>query len=112
MVLALLLVALQTPSAAPRAARPAAPRPAPTALVTRALAAIGGADAVRNVPGLTVEYYQMTLGLGQEETPASPARGTVTTGRTATDWAGARRAISSETRGPGGMLNRQRRVTV
>jgi glyoxylase-like metal-dependent hydrolase (beta-lactamase superfamily II) len=112
MLFALLVIALQTPSAVPRAARPATPRPAPAALVARALEAIGGADAVRNMPGLTIEYYQITLGLGQEETPTSPARASVTTGRTTTDWTGGRRAISTETRGPGGMINRQRRVTV
>jgi glyoxylase-like metal-dependent hydrolase (beta-lactamase superfamily II) len=110
-VTALLLTLLQTPAAPAARPRPSA-RPAPAALVSRALDAIGGAEAVRNMPGLTAEYYQTTLGLGQEETPTSPARATLTIGRQATDWSGARRATAAETRGPGGMVNRQRRVTV
>jgi glyoxylase-like metal-dependent hydrolase (beta-lactamase superfamily II) len=115
---ALLVIAAQAPATPtpPPAAAPRrtarVPRPNPTALVTRALDAIGGPDAVRAMPALAIEYYATTFGLGQEETPGSPPRATVTSGRTVTDWRGARRFQMTETRGVGGMVTRQRRVTV
>jgi len=110
-LLALVALTLQTPSTP--AARPARRQtPAPAALVTRALDAIGGAEAVRAIPALTFEYYQSTFGLGQEETPGSPARPTIITGRVTTDWRGARRSHTNETRGINGQLTRTRRITV
>lgn len=113
----LIALSLQTPPAPPappaasrpRPARPAAPPPAQ--LVARALDAVGGAAAVRDVPAVTVEFYSVNFGIGQEETPASPARGSVSVGRTVSDWRAGRRAQTLEIRGPGGAVNRQRRVT-
>jgi glyoxylase-like metal-dependent hydrolase (beta-lactamase superfamily II) len=111
MIITLLMaVTLQTPPAParPRPARPAAPPPAQ--LVARALDLIGGAAAVRDVPAVTLESYTVNFGLGQEETPASPARASVLVTRTVADWRGARRVQLIEIRGPGGAVNRQRRV--
>jgi glyoxylase-like metal-dependent hydrolase (beta-lactamase superfamily II) len=116
---ALLVVTLQAPPAPAPASAPAASlRPAraaranPATLVTRALDAIGGADAVRAIPALTLEYYSTNFGIGQEETPGSPARATVSTGRQVTDWTNARRAQFVETRTPANpQPQRQRRVT-
>lgn len=107
----LLALTIQTPPApAPRrAARPAAPPPAE--LVARALDLIGGATALRDLPGTTIETYTANYGLGQEETPGSPARASVSLTRAMTDWRGARRVLTTEIRGPGGMVTRQRRVT-
>ena len=109
----LMALSLQTPPALtplrPRPARAVAPPPAQ--LVARALDAVGGAAAVRDVPAVTAEFYTVTFGLGQEETPASPARASVNVGRTVTDWRRGRRVQTSEVRGPGGMVTRQRRVT-
>jgi glyoxylase-like metal-dependent hydrolase (beta-lactamase superfamily II) len=108
----LMAVTLQTPPA-PAAQRPRPSRPAPpppAQLVARALDLIGGAAAVRDVPAVTLESYTVNFGLGQEETPASPARASVIVTRTVADWRGARRVQTLEVRGPGGAVNRQRRV--
>jgi glyoxylase-like metal-dependent hydrolase (beta-lactamase superfamily II) len=111
---ALLALALQTPPAPaaaprPRPARP--PTPPPAQLVARALDLVGGAATVRDVPGATLESYIVNFGIGQEETPAGTARASVNLSRTVVDLRGTRRLQTLEIRGPGGMVNRQRRVT-
>lgn len=114
MIAALLLtLTLQTPPTpvAPRARPPRAVALPPAQLVARALDAIGGAAAVREIPGATIEAYTVAFNLGQEETPGSPARATVTVSRTVADWRGQRRVQSLEARQVTGMINRQRRVT-
>lgn len=89
-----------------------APRPAaPQVIVTRAVAAIGGEAALRDLRTLTVEFYTATFGIGQEETPSGPARASFAIGRTQTDYAGSRQTGTIELRGPGGMVNQLRRVT-
>ena len=115
-VVALLALALQTPPA-PAPAQSPSRRPArqqappPAQLVARALDLIGGAAVVRDVPALTQELYTVTFGIGQEETPTGPARASITTSRVVTDWKGGRRLLTTEIRGPGGNVTRQRRVT-
>jgi glyoxylase-like metal-dependent hydrolase (beta-lactamase superfamily II) len=89
-----------------------APRPpAPQAIVTRAVNAMGGEAALRDLRTLTVEFYTATFGIGQEETPSGPARASFAIGRTQTDYAGGRQTGTIELRGPGGMVNQLRRVT-
>jgi len=114
-------VALQTPpqpapaptptpaATSSRARRPASPPPAQ--LVARALDLIGGAAAVRDLPALTLEAYAVNYGIGQEETPAGPARASMQVSRAVLDWRGGRRLLTLEVRGPGGQVTRQRRVT-
>lgn len=102
LVLATLAVYAQAP--APRAT-------APRDLVARAVAAMGGDSALRSVRGVAVDFYTATFGLGQEETPQSQARATVTIGQTLTDYAGARQLGTVELRNPAGAVNRLRRVT-
>ena len=112
-VAALIALSLQTPvTPAPARARPARPAtPAPAQLVTRALDLVGGVPAVRDLPALTVEAYIANFGIGQEETPGSHARASLTVSRAVLDWRGTRRLQVVEIRGPGGMVTRQRRVT-
>lgn len=90
----------------------AGPRPAsPPALVSRAVAAMGGESALRGLRGLTVDFYTATFSLGQEETPSSPARANFTIGQQSTDYAGSRQIGTIETRNPAGVVNKLRRVT-
>jgi glyoxylase-like metal-dependent hydrolase (beta-lactamase superfamily II) len=79
--------------------------------VQRALQAIGGMEALSGRAGLTVQYYTVTFGLGQEETSAGPARATITSGSYVIDWNSARRVLTTETRQVSGNVVRQRRVT-
>lgn len=85
--------------------------PAPRDLVARAVTALGGEAAVRGVRNATVSFYQITFGLGQEETPLSPPRATIITGTQTTDFAGSRQISVSEARNPAGQINKQRRIT-
>src|SRR6266550_1623286 len=64
--------------------------PAPRDLVARAVTAMGGETAVRGLRGSAIDFYQAMFALGQEETPASPARANLTIGRQVTDYAGNR----------------------
>ncbi len=84
--------------------------PAPRDLVARAVTAMGGETAVRGLRGSAIDFYQATFGLGQEETPASPARANVTIGRQLTDYTGNRALITTETRNPTGAVPKFRRV--
>jgi glyoxylase-like metal-dependent hydrolase (beta-lactamase superfamily II) len=83
----------------------------PRDIVARALAAMGGEQAVRGIQAVTTDYYSMTFALGQEETPESPARATVQAGRITADYGRNRRTGSFEVRTVAGAVNRLRRVT-
>ena len=97
-----------------------AQRRAPRELVQRALEALGGESAARGVNNLTFDYVSVTYQLGQEETPQSPPRGTVFTGRIVSDFAGSRRLQEQEVRpgapapagSPAVTVTRQRRITL
>jgi len=84
---------------------------APSERVARALEAMGGAAAVRGVSTVSADYYAVLYQLGQSETPQSPARASVASGRVASDWRGGRRVRTQETRTAGGTVQRTRRVT-
>jgi glyoxylase-like metal-dependent hydrolase (beta-lactamase superfamily II) len=84
--------------------------PTPRDLVSRAVTAMGGETALRGVRGSSLDFYQVTFGLGQEETPASPPRATVTIGKQLTDYAGNRAVITAESRNPAGTVTKFRRV--
>jgi glyoxylase-like metal-dependent hydrolase (beta-lactamase superfamily II) len=84
--------------------------PAPRDVVARAVTAMGGETAVRGLRGSAIDFYQATFGLGQEETPASPARANLTIGRQVTDYAGNRALSTTETRNPTGAVPKVRRV--
>ncbi len=82
------------------------------ALIARAARAMGGASALDSLRNKTVEFNTVAFGVGQEETYLSPARATLTFGRTATDYAGARQLTTQEVRQTNGTVSRQRRVTL
>lgn len=84
--------------------------PTPRGIVARAVAAMGGEQALRGVRAVTTEFYGVTFALGQEETPGSPARATATVARIVADYAGGRRLSTLESRGIQGQVNRVRRV--
>jgi len=84
--------------------------PAPRDLVARAVTAMGGETAVRGLRGSAIDFYQATFGLGQEETPASPARANLTIGRQVTDYTVNRVLFTTEGRNPTGAVNKVRRV--
>jgi glyoxylase-like metal-dependent hydrolase (beta-lactamase superfamily II) len=73
---------------------------------------MGGEVAVRGIRNHTITFYSTAFGLGQEETPESPARATITTGTQTTDFAGTRQISVTEARNPAGQINKQRRITV
>ncbi|MGE5800849.1 MAG: MBL fold metallo-hydrolase [Gemmatimonadota bacterium] len=86
--------------------------PSPRDLVARAVTAMGGESTVRGIRNYTLTFYQTSFGLGQEETPQSPARATIITGTQTTDFAGSRQLTVTEARNPAGQINKQRRVTL
>jgi glyoxylase-like metal-dependent hydrolase (beta-lactamase superfamily II) len=88
-----------------------APTPAPSDLIARAVAAMGGEPALRAVRALSVESYSATFAVGQEETPESPPRANVSYGRAVADYGGGRFASTIEVRNVAGAVNRLRRVT-
>ncbi len=94
----------------PGAAEAQAPARPARAVIERAVDAIGGAAALRAVTSTTAEFNSASFGLGQEETPLSPARGPIGWGRIVTDWRGNRRAVSQEIRQITGAVTRQRQV--
>ncbi len=83
----------------------------PRDIVARAVAAMGGEQALRGLSGITTEFYSATFALGQEETPASAARANLVAGRISTDYRNARQTGSTELRVVAGVVNRLRRVT-
>src|SRR5688572_899996 len=82
----------------------------PIALVQRAATSMGGAAALRALNNVSVEFNSATFGIGQEETPQSPARATFTFGRIFNDYRGGRRLTSQESRPVAGPVQRQRTV--
>lgn len=83
----------------------------PRELVARAVNAMGGEQALRVGPAVTLSFHTATLGLGQEETPASPARATVAYGRIVADLRGNRQLFEQDVRQLNGTITRQRRIT-
>ena len=81
-----------------------------TVLVQRAATAMGGAAALRSLNNVTFEFNAANFGLGQEETPASPARATFQFGRVINDYRGSRRLTTTESRAVTGAVQRQRGV--
>jgi glyoxylase-like metal-dependent hydrolase (beta-lactamase superfamily II) len=84
----------------------------PSQLITRAVNALGGAAALDSLRNKTVEFNTVTFGLGQEETPASPARATFVSGQTTYDYQGTRLVTQQEQRPVNGGVNRIRRTTL
>jgi len=82
----------------------------PRELVARALTAMGGEPAVRAAATTTLSFHTATFALGQEETPASPARATVAYGRIITDLRRNRQVLEQEIRQLSGAVTRQRRI--
>lgn len=105
-------VALAQQPAAPARRGTSQSSPPPREIVARAVAAMGGEQALRGVNAIRVEYYGMTFALGQEETPLSPARAAAAVGVSTDDYAGGRRVAQVENRAVGGQVNRLRTVTV
>jgi glyoxylase-like metal-dependent hydrolase (beta-lactamase superfamily II) len=95
----------------PLLAQTPVPKSAPRELVARAVTAMGGESAVRGIRNYALTAYSVTFGLGQEETPQSPARATVTIGTQTTDFANSRQLAVTEVRNPAGAVNKQRRIT-
>lgn len=83
---------------------------APAALVRRAVDAVGGEQALRGVTNQATEMNAAIFQLGQEETPRSPARATLSFARIVYDFGGSRYAIQQENRAPAGPPGRQRRI--
>ena len=81
-----------------------------SALVQRAAVAMGGESALRALASTNFEFNAAVFGIGQEETPGSPARATLSYGRLITDYRGARRVTNQEARAVTGVITRQRRV--
>lgn len=84
----------------------------PARVVARAVDAIGGAAALRGLGVTTLEFQSASFGLGQEETPESPPRATLTVGRISYDWHAGRRAVQQEARAVTGVVTRSRQVVV
>ena len=82
----------------------------PTALVQRAATAMGGAAALRALNNITIEFNSATFGIGQEETPQSPARAIFAFGRIFNDYRGGRRLTTQESRPVAGPVQRQRMI--
>lgn len=108
-ILALTAFVLTTVSAAAQAPPP--PPVQPRFLLERAVRSMGGDAALRNAGVVIQDFNQATFGIGQEETPGSPARATFNVGRIVTDWANNRRVLTQEIRPLTGGIQRQRRVT-
>ena len=104
----LLLVA--TIGLSPSSALAQARTPTPASLIEGALQAMGGEAAVRGLRNKAVDFNSASFALGQEETPLSPPRATISYGRIVTDYAGQRQLITQELRLVSGAVNRQRRV--
>jgi len=71
---------------------------------------MGGEQALRALANTTYEFNAATFQIGQEETPASAARGTIAFGRIVTDYRGDRRLTTQESRAITGVVTRSRRV--
>jgi glyoxylase-like metal-dependent hydrolase (beta-lactamase superfamily II) len=84
--------------------------PSARSLIERAVQAIGGAENLRGITTTVTEFNSASFGLGQEETPLSPARGPIAWGRISVDWRGNRRAAQQEARQVTGQVTRTRQV--
>ena len=84
----------------------------PTAIVRRAVDAIGGEQALRGVTNQVIDVNSALFQLGQEETPRSPARATLSFARISYDFGGRRYAIQQDNRPFAGPPTQQRRVMV
>lgn len=82
----------------------------PPALIRRAVEAIGGEAALRGLRNKAIEFHSASFGLGQEETPGSPPRATLSYGGSTTDYAGGRMLVQQEVRVVTGQINRQRQI--
>jgi glyoxylase-like metal-dependent hydrolase (beta-lactamase superfamily II) len=82
----------------------------PTVIIQRAATAMGGAAALRALNNATLEYHSATFGLGQEETPMSPARATFAIARSVTDYRANRRLLTQESRAVTGAMSSLRRA--
>ena len=71
---------------------------------------MGGAAALRALSNVTIEFNSATFGIGQEETPQSPARATFAFGRIVNDYRGGRRLTTQESRPVTGPVQRQRTI--
>jgi glyoxylase-like metal-dependent hydrolase (beta-lactamase superfamily II) len=83
----------------------------PAERVARALDAMGGAASVRGVSTVAADYHAVLYQLGQAESPQSPPRSSVVTGRVFTDWSAHRRVRVQDGRTAAGAPVRSRRVT-
>ncbi|MBI1966550.1 MAG: MBL fold metallo-hydrolase [Gemmatimonadetes bacterium] len=83
----------------------------PRALVARAVAAMGGEPALRDIRAVTTEFHGATFALGQEETPESPARANLVVSQVLSDYRDQRSLSSIELRVVSGAVNHMRRVT-
>jgi glyoxylase-like metal-dependent hydrolase (beta-lactamase superfamily II) len=92
-------------------AGPLAAQATPGTIVARAVDAMGGEPALRGIRALAIESYAASFALGQEETPESPARATLSYGRAVADYAGGRFVSTVEVRNVTGAVNKLRRVT-
>ena len=106
--LALLVAASVAPLDAQAAATPAR---TPRALVTRALDAMGGEQAVRGIRTTVTDFSSVNYSLGQEETPESPPRAAIAIGRFVIDFENRRRVQTMTVTQPTAPILRQRRVT-
>ncbi|MBA3557675.1 MAG: MBL fold metallo-hydrolase [Gemmatimonadaceae bacterium] len=82
----------------------------PRAIIERAVQSMGGEQALRGITTTTTEFNNVTFALGQEETPESPARATLASGRIVVDWKGDRRVQVQEVRPVAAAMIRQRQV--
>ena len=82
----------------------------PVVIIQRAATAMGGAAALRGLNNATLEYHSATFGLGQEETPMSPARATFAVIRSINDYSGNRRILTQQTRAITGAMTQTHRV--
>lgn len=83
---------------------------APVAIIQRAASAMGGAAALRGLNNVTFEFHSATFGLGQEETPMSPARASFATVRSVHDYRGNRRLLTQQSRAVTGAMTQTHRV--
>src|SRR5258705_2475607 len=87
------------------------PTPAPSDLIARAVAAMGGEPALRAIHALSVDAYSVTFAVVQEETPESPPRANVSSGGFVADYGGGRFVSTIDVRNVTGAVNRLRRGT-
>jgi glyoxylase-like metal-dependent hydrolase (beta-lactamase superfamily II) len=71
---------------------------------------MGGADAVRRLGVTVIEFQSASFALGQEETPGSPPRATLSFGQITTDWSRRARVVEQENRAVTGAVTRVRQV--